>query len=56
VTMSTLDHSATDEAAGADRAGALAGITANHWIAVLGIGSVLYLWWVRRGSLRSLLD
>jgi len=55
--MGTVTTSATDEAAGATRAGALAGrLTPNHWVAILGLASILYLWWVRNGSLRTLLD
>lgn len=55
--MSTVREStATDEAAGAPRAGSLAGMTPNHYVAVYGMAALLFLWWVRRGSLRSLLD
>lgn len=54
--MSTVTESATDEAAGANRAGVLSGLTPNHWIAIYGLASVAFLVWVRRGSLRDLLD
>ena len=32
------------------------GLQPNHWVVILGVGSLLYLWRLRHGSLKGLLD
>lgn len=56
--MATVREStATDEAGGATRAaGALGAMRPNHYVAIIGLSAMAFLWYVRRGSLRSLLD